>query len=222
MVKAVNRPSGLRAEQAAQTKVRILEAAREVFERRGYGGARIEDIAAGAGVAVPTVYKTFTNKKTLLAGVVARAMTGADYAGDVDEQDWWKEQLREPDPARQLRLIARNARTIYGRAASVLEILRASAPLDPDIAATWADVFAQRLQRSHRTAHNLLAKAGRRARFDEQETAVTLLALTRPELYSEQIGLGRDPDQYERWLGDVLVTSLLTSGSDPQPLTGSA
>jgi AcrR family transcriptional regulator len=211
MPKAVNRPSGLRAEQAAQTRARILEAARGVFERRGYGGARIEDIAAAAGVAVPTVYKAFTNKKTLLAGVVERAMTGADYAGNVDEQDWWKEQLREPDPARQLRLIARNARRIYGRAASVLEILRASAPLDPEIASTWDDVFAQRLERSRRTAHSLLAKASGRTRFDAQETGVTLLALTRPELYSEQISLGRSPDQYERWLGDVLVTSLLAS-----------
>ncbi|GJF03017.1 TetR/AcrR family transcriptional regulator [Pseudonocardia sp. D17] len=211
MPKAVNRASGLRAEQAARTRARILEAAREVFERRGYGGARIEDIAAAAGVAVPTVYKTFTNKKTLLAGVVERAMTGADYAGDVDEQDWWQEQLREPDPVRQLRLIARNARRIYGRAASVLEILRASAPLDPDIAATWDEVFAQRLERSRGTARSMLAKAGGRARFDAQETAVTLLALTRPELYSEQIGLGRSPDQYERWLGDVLVATLVTN-----------
>src|SRR5690349_15077231 len=175
MAKAVNRPSGLRAEQAALTRARILEAARGVFERHGYGGARIEDIAAVAGVAVPTVYKTFTNKKTLLAGAVERAMTGADYAGDVDEQDWWQEQLQEPDPARQLRLIARNARRIYGRAASVLEILRASAPLDPDIAATWDDVFAQRLTRSRRTARSLLAKAGGRARLDVRETAVTLL-----------------------------------------------
>jgi AcrR family transcriptional regulator len=211
MSKAVNKPTGLRAEQAAQTRARILDAAREVFERRGYGGARIEDIAASAGVAVPTVYKGFTNKRTLLAGVVERAMTGADYAGNIAEQDWWQEQLREPDPVRQLRMIARNARRIYDRAATVLEILRASAPLDPDIAAAWDDVFAQRLERGRRTAQNLVAKVGERARFDVTETAITLLSLTRPELYTEQIGLGRTPDEYEQWLGDVLVSSLLAA-----------
>lgn len=211
MSKAVNGPTGLRAEQAAQTRARILDAAREVFERRGYGGARIEDIAASAGVAVPTVYKGFTNKRTLLTGVVERAMTGADYAGNIEEQDWWQEQLREPDPVRQLRMVARNARRIYDRAATVLEILRASAPLDPDIAAAWDDVFAQRLERGRRTARNLVAKAGERARFDVDETAITLLSLTRPELYTEQIGLGRTPDQYEQWLGDVLVSSLLAA-----------
>ena len=212
MSEAVNRRTGLRAEQAAQTRARILDAARRVFERRGYGGARIEDIAASAGVAVPTVYKGFTNKRTLLEGVVTRAMTGADYAGNIEEQDWWQEQLRERDPVRQLRMIARNARRIYDRAATVMEILRASAPLYPNLAAAWDDIFSQRVERSRRTARNLVAKAGERARFDEHETAITLLALTRPELYTEHVGLGRTPDQYERWLGDVLVSSLLACG----------
>jgi len=44
----------------------IIEAAHAEFEARGYEGTRIEDIAARAGVAVPTVYKTFTNKRNLL------------------------------------------------------------------------------------------------------------------------------------------------------------
>jgi AcrR family transcriptional regulator len=205
----VNRAVGLRSEQAALTRARILDAAREVFERQGYGGARIEEIAAAAGVAVPTVYKGFTNKRTLLTGVVSRAMTGADLAGDVEEQNWWQEQLQEPDPVWQLRLIARNARRIYDRAAAVLEVLRAAAPLDPTIAAVWEDVFAQRVVRSRRTAENLLTKAGPRGRLDAHETVVTLLALTRPELYTEQIGLGRTASQYERWLGEVLAAALL-------------
>jgi hypothetical protein len=139
-------------------------------------------------------------------------MTGADLAGDVEEQTWWQEQLREPDPVRQLQLVARNARRIYDRAATVLEVLRAAAPLDPAIGAAWQEVFAQRVARSRRTADSLLAKAGQRGRLDAQESAVTLLSLTRPEVYTEQLGLGRTTDQYEKWLGNVLVASLLTGG----------
>jgi AcrR family transcriptional regulator len=205
----VKSPSRLRAEQAAQTHARILDAARGVFERGGYAGARIEDIATEAGVAVPTVYKGFVNKRTLLIGAVERAMTGTDYGADVQEQEWWQEQLNEPDPARQLRLIARNARRIYDRAATILEVLHAAAPLDPDIAAAWTDFASQRRARSHRTAAELLVKAGARARLNPEETAVTLLALTRPELYTEQLGLRRTADQYEGWLADVLIASLL-------------
>ncbi|MFC4950285.1 TetR/AcrR family transcriptional regulator [Pseudonocardia sp. GCM10023141] len=209
MTGRVKRPSGLRAEQAAHTRARILDAAREVFQRCGYAGARIEDIAGHAGVAVPTVYKGFLNKRTLLIGAVERATTGADYGADVQEQDWWQEQLHEPDPVRQLHLIARNARRIYDRAAPVLEVLHAAAPLDPDIAAAWTDFATQRHNRSHRSATELLTKASGRARLDQQETAVTLLALTRPELYTEQLGLGRTPDQYQNWLADILTAGLL-------------
>jgi AcrR family transcriptional regulator len=207
MARSVN--SGLRAEHAALTKTRILDAARRMFEQRGYGRARIEDIAAEAGVAVPTVYKGFTNKRTLLAGVVDRSMTGADSAGPIDQQAWWQEQLREPDPRRQLRLVARNARRIYERAGTVLEVVRSSAALDGEIATIWRDVSEQRLARSRRTARRLLGGAAEGARFGATETTMTLWSLTGPELYTAHIAAGRTPDQYERWLGDLLESSLL-------------
>ncbi len=191
MARSVN--SGLRAEHAALTKARILDAARRVFEQRGYGRARIEDIAAEARVAIPTVYKGFTNKRTL----------------PIDQQAWWQEQLREPDPRRQLRLVARNARRIYERAGTVLEVVRSSAALDGEIATIWKDVSEQRLARSRRTARRLLGRAAGRARLGATETTMTLWSLTGPELYTAYLAAGRTPDQYERWLGDLLESSLL-------------
>ena len=207
--------SNLRSEQAAGTRSRILDAARRVFEERGFAGARIEDVARAAGVAVPTVYKVFTNKRNLLAEVVDKTMTGASYGGRIEEQEWWKEQLREPDPRRQLRLIARNAKQIYERAGSVLEVVRASAPLDPEIAATWNDISSQRLKRSRRTAKHLISQAGREhVRFGPEELALTLWSLSGPELYTLHVGTGRSADQYEQWLGDILETTIII-GSGP-------
>jgi AcrR family transcriptional regulator len=189
--------------------MRILDAARAEFEERGLAGARITGIARRAGVAVPTIYKVFTNKRNLLAHVVERAMTGAEYGGRVDDQAWWQEQLNEGDPERQLALIARNARRIYDRAGRVLEVVRAAATLDPEIDEMWRRLRDQRVFRSRRTASRLVARAGSRARFGAPETAVTLLALTAPELYTAQIEAGRTPAQYERWLDAVLRASLL-------------
>ncbi|HEV8575198.1 MAG TPA: helix-turn-helix domain-containing protein [Dehalococcoidia bacterium] len=200
---------GVRAEHAALTRARILDAARAEFEERGFAGTPITGIATRAGVAVPTIYKVFMNKRTLLAQVVDRAMTGAEYGGRVDEQTWWQEQLNEPDPERQLALIARNARRIYERAGQVLEVVRAAAALDPEIGEMWKRVMEQRVARSRRTASRLVSRTGGRARFGAPETAVTLLALTAPELYTAQIEAGRTPAQYERWLGAVLTASLL-------------
>jgi AcrR family transcriptional regulator len=200
------RPS-LRAEQAAQTRHRILDAASRVFEAQGFAGTRIEDVADAAGVAVPTVYKAFTNKVNLLVGAVNRAMAGGDEA--VDEQAWFTEQLGEPDPTRQLQLIGRNARRMYERAGPLLSVLRSAAPLDSELSQAWHDIASQRVERSRRTARNLHAKAAARTRLSRNETAATLLALTEPELFNTFIAIGRTADQYETWVGDVLVRSLL-------------
>ena len=45
-----------------RTRQRVLDAAREVFERDGYHATRVADIAAGAGVAQGTFYKYFRSK----------------------------------------------------------------------------------------------------------------------------------------------------------------
>ena len=205
---SVKASSSIRTEQAAQTRRRILEAAARVLEAQGFAGTRIDDVATEAGVAVPTVYKVFTNKVNLLIGAVNQTMAGHD-AAPIDQQAWFTEQLDEPDPVRQLRLIARNARRMYERAGQLLNVLRAAAPLNPDLAQAWHDIAAQRLDRSRRTAKNLATKAADRLRLSRDDTALTLLALSEPELFTTYTDGNRTPDQYEAWLADILCRTLL-------------
>ena len=47
----------------------ILAAAHEIFSVKGYEKAAMSEIAKGAGVAEGTIYKHFSNKQDLLAGV---------------------------------------------------------------------------------------------------------------------------------------------------------
>jgi AcrR family transcriptional regulator len=184
-----------------------VEAAATVFEDKGYGGARIEDIAAAAGVAYPTVYKVFSNKRNLLAAAVQRAMTGG-VEQQVQRQRWFTEQLAEPDATRQLRLVARNARELNERAGRLLEAVRAAARADAEIDAIWHDISAERLARARRTAAALARKA--KLRGTVAHTARTLWALTLPELYGAQRhSAGVTAATYERWLGDVLIAALL-------------
>jgi AcrR family transcriptional regulator len=205
---SVNTRASLRAEQASQTRRRILDAAARVFEERGFAGARIDDIASEAGVAVPTVYKAFANKVNLLVGALTQIMAG-DEANSIDQQAWFAEQLDEPDPVRQLQLVARNARRIHERAGRLLNVLRAAAPLDPDLDHAWKDIVAQRLERSHRTAKSLAAKATDQLLVSRDEAALTLWALTEPELFTTYTASNRTSEQYEVWLGSVLTRSLL-------------
>ena len=71
--------STLREEQARQTRQRILASAFEVFSARGYTGASLADIAAGAGVSVESV-KVHGPKRALLLGAFELAFAGS--AGD--------------------------------------------------------------------------------------------------------------------------------------------
>ncbi len=48
----------------------IVEAALKIFDRDGFEGARIDDVAAEAGIAKGTVYLYFENKEALFEGVV--------------------------------------------------------------------------------------------------------------------------------------------------------
>jgi AcrR family transcriptional regulator len=199
--------SSLRSEQAALTRSRIVEGAKAVFEARGYEGARIEDIASEAGVAVPTVYKVFANKRNLLKAAVEAAVRGGE-AGEVERQAWFREQLEEPTAEGQLRLIARNARRMYDRAGQLLEVVRSAAASDREIEALWRCINEERLGRARTSASRLASKAKLRTTIDE--AARTLWALSVPELYVLQIHTGGlTPDDYERWLGDLLDAALL-------------
>jgi AcrR family transcriptional regulator len=199
--------SPLRRAQAATTRLRIIEAAHAEFETRGYEGTRIEDVAARAGVAVPTVYKSFTNKRNLLTAAVSTAMTGGP-SGPVDRQAWFQEQLDAPTAEQQLQLIARNARRLNERAAHLIELVRATAARDSQIATLWRDINNERLTRARTSAQRLAAKTT--LRTSVPDAAHTLWALTVPELYVLHVEeSGRRPDTYQRWLADVLTAALL-------------
>jgi AcrR family transcriptional regulator len=206
-VESQTQRSTLRSEQAALTRARIIEGAKAAFEARGYEGARIEDIASEAGVAVPTVYKVFANKRNVLKAAVEAAIRGGE-AGEVKRQAWFREQLEEPTAEGQLRLIARNARHMYDRAGQLLEVVRAAAAGDGEIEALWRGINEERLGRARTSASRLASKA--KLGTTVGEAARTLWALSVPELYVLQIHAGGlNPDDYERWLGDLLIAALL-------------
>jgi AcrR family transcriptional regulator len=62
------------AEQArrsgAQTRERLLGAARVAFARRGYHGTTTAEIAAAAGCSEPTLFKHFGSKQALLVAAI--------------------------------------------------------------------------------------------------------------------------------------------------------
>jgi AcrR family transcriptional regulator len=68
------RASGARAEKSAARREAILAAALDEFSARGFAAARLDDVAARAGVAKGTIYLHFSDKDALFQEILRTVM----------------------------------------------------------------------------------------------------------------------------------------------------
>ncbi|PPK46135.1 TetR family transcriptional regulator [Trinickia symbiotica] len=68
-------------DDAVELREHVLDAAKAVFMREGFGAARVEEIASLAGVSKTTVYRQFGTKEELFRSIVWRGM--ADLRGKI-------------------------------------------------------------------------------------------------------------------------------------------
>jgi TetR/AcrR family fatty acid metabolism transcriptional regulator len=77
------RPTARPTRRSARTRERIIEAATEVFARRGVHGTRVADIAERAGIAYGLVYHHFRNKEEILSAIFSERW--AQYVAYLEE-----------------------------------------------------------------------------------------------------------------------------------------
>ena len=197
-----------RREQAEQTRLRVLDAAAELFDQRGYDGASIAAIADAAGVAPETVYARFGNKRTLLGELVARAVRGDDPA-PVPEQAGPRAVAAATDQHEQLRLFAADIVLRLERAAPLVAIVSGAARAEPELAELLDRLHGVRLQNLRGLVDAVAANAPLRLPLDE--AAETVWALTSPELHQVLTRVrGWTRSRYCEWLAGSLARLLLT------------
>lgn len=76
MPEAGRRPGRRSAEQREQRQDAILDAALAVFAEKGFAAARLDDVAARAGVAKGTIYLYAASKQALFEALVRRGISG--------------------------------------------------------------------------------------------------------------------------------------------------
>jgi AcrR family transcriptional regulator len=180
----------------------ICAAAHRLFSAKGYLATSIEEIAAEAGVARPTVFTAVGPKPAILKAVVDQAMAGDDAPVPVAGRPWFTEALDEPDAARSVHLHARNLCWILQRVVPLLRALEMAAAVDQDAAALWADLRRQRRAGTASIAANLAAKTT--LRCEEQVLADMLFTLPPDAYYRLVCEEGWPPGKFQGWLADLL------------------
>jgi AcrR family transcriptional regulator len=202
--------SALRREQAAATRTRIVRAAAELFAAQGYPQTSIEQIAARAGVARPTVYTAFTGKAALLKEAVDLLLAGDDAPVPVRDRPWFQELLHQRDPRRLLELEARNDRMISERVAPLLEAVRNASATDDDIARLYTTIKQHRHTGARIVAETLAALGPLRDGLDLDAATDVLWLLKDSSLYTALVGdRGWPAERYQAWLARTMQTSLL-------------
>jgi AcrR family transcriptional regulator len=122
-----------RTGRGEKTQAKILDAARVIFDRDGYAGSRILDIAEEAGVALGTFYVYFDDKDDVLAMLldeVFRDLFSAARAPYLDSES----------PEEVLRGAVRGYMLIYRRNRHLMRTLMEAATTDPKFAKFWFEV----------------------------------------------------------------------------------
>ncbi|MEO6880588.1 MAG: helix-turn-helix domain-containing protein [Mycobacteriaceae bacterium] len=201
-----------RAEQErADTRDRVLDAARQRFLAHGYAATKMIDIADEAGVAIASVYRAARSKAELIEMVLQRATTGDDPAQQLSSSPLahpaYPPIAAEPDPQQQVRMITDRIAEVLDRVAPLWSVLRDAAGVDATAAAAMTTAL-QRRAASLEVAVSLLPED--RLRESPAESVDTLWALSSPETYMMlRSARGWSHTRYRDWLRRSLLVQLL-------------
>jgi AcrR family transcriptional regulator len=194
-----------RRAQAAATRRDVLDAAGRLFATGGYAATTVDEIAAEAGVSRETIFKAFGSKREVLQRWVEREVAGPDEPVPIKQQAWVHRIGETRDQQTQLETATAAVCRIHERAAHAIEVMRAAAHADPEIAALW-DQARRRRREDVQTVTELLAATGAtRSDLSTDEVVDVVYGLTSPELYDVLVReCGWRPERFQRWLFTAL------------------
>jgi AcrR family transcriptional regulator len=199
-----------RRARSAETRQRVLDAARIEFLERGYRATTIGAIAAQAEVNVDTVYELVGRKPVVLRELIEQAISGSDRAVVADEREYVKAMRATGDPVEKLTIYARAVRRIQARMAPLYLALRDASSTEPEAEEVWRDISERRAANMRRLVHDLKSTGKLRRDLSVNDAADVVWALNSAELYVMlTVDRGWSAQRYERWLADSWCRLLL-------------
>lgn len=168
----------------------------------------MQAIADDAGVHVQTIYLAYGNKPTLLSACAARLVAGdEDPETPPAERRWAKEVAAEPDPHGKLVRYVQQIGDVAPRITPLIDVLRATAPGEPEVAA-----FLARMEHGRREGPRQLLGTGVpegtwRTALSPDEVADIVFAIASPDTFRALI----ERSGWERARAEALIVRALES-----------
>jgi AcrR family transcriptional regulator len=206
----VKTPRDRRSRRAAETRLRILDAAAKLFVERGYAATTIEAVAEEADVAVETVYARFKNKRNLLEAYLDVSIVGDAAPVPLMDRPEVKAVADAIDQREQVRLAAGIMRGVLEGNAAVHAVIRTAIAVNPELNAL-ADEDEARRNASLRAFVKMLSSRGPlRDGLSIADATDRVSAMANPETYAYLTRRrGWTAARVQRWLEESLTLLLL-------------
>lgn len=200
--------SSTRADRAADTRRRILDAAEQLFLERGFAGTTTKAIAASAGVVEKTVFLTFPGKAALLAELIRLRVRGDHPDQRARDSDPWR--ALESAPANELfPRFASLTTQVLERSARLVVVAEAAVMSDPELGARRDLGHASARATMGILVDALAARGLLSPDLDPELAKDGLFALTSEATYVRLTdGCGWSSADYERWLARTAAAAL--------------
>ena len=198
--------SRLRADQAQETRRKVLEAALHLFVERGYAGTTVAAVADSAGVSPETIYLSLGGKRGLLEGVMD--ITGPHGSAAEDDQ-WWHMVARLPSAPERLDKMVEYSCRIMARTHRIHAIIRGAADKEAFAAAMGRRLLQERLNNQTERIRHYLGD-DLRPGLSVAEAGERYCALASPDLYHViTVDFGWTADRHRAWLTQLVRTQHL-------------
>lgn len=196
--------SETRDAQAFQTRSQILEAAKVLFQAEGFDRVTIQKLAEAAQVSMPTIYAIFKSKRGVLQSLIDEAFPPEQHAALVHDL------MQESSPKKRLRMTAKLARQIYDAERETIDILRGASVVAPELRELEQEREKRRYERQGESVRKMLQEKCLLQGLTLQKARDILWTLTGRDMYRLCVlERGWTSDEYEKWLAQLLVKSLL-------------
>ena len=215
MAPAVKRPydNSRRQAQVRATRLRIIEAAKALFVAHGYPATTLEAIAEAADTSLPTLYRLFSSKPTLLKAVLDVSFGGDDQPVAFEDRPDVRAARGKTDPHAMVTAFARIGRDFMERSSAILRVLATAAAVDPEAAQLMEEIRRQRHAGQSRMVAALSARDALDPGLTFSEAADITYAAFSPDVhYILTVERGWTAEQYERWLVRSLGALLRKEG----------